>query len=130
MSLEQHQVGETADLYTSAPGEPETIGGQAGHLRHLGAVPHHDDIDLVAHAHEGLHDELEDLVGAEVIGYRAPTYSIVKKTLWALDILLEQGFRYDSSIFPIVHDRYGIPSATRFPGVVRENGSASLLEKS
>lgn len=71
---------------------------------------------------------LEDLVGTEVVGYRAPTYSIVKKTLWALDILLEEGFRYDSSIFPIVHDRYGIPSATRFPGVVKENGSVSLLE--
>jgi polysaccharide deacetylase family protein (PEP-CTERM system associated) len=71
---------------------------------------------------------LEDLAGTEVIGYRAPTYSVVKKTLWALDILLEEGFHYDSSIFPIVHDRYGIPSATRFPGVVSQNGSGSLLE--
>ena len=71
---------------------------------------------------------LEDLVGTEVVGYRAPTYSIVRKTLWALDILLEEGYRYDSSIFPIVHDRYGIPSATRFPGVVRQNGSSSLFE--
>ena len=69
-------------------------------------------------------------MGTEVIGYRAPTYSIVRKTLWALDILLEEGYRYDSSIFPIVHDRYGIPSATRFPGVVRQNGSSSLFRVS
>lgn len=57
---------------------------------------------------------LEDISGQEVIGYRAPTYSITEKTLWALDVLVEEGFRYDSSIFPIYHDRYGIPAAERF----------------
>ncbi len=58
---------------------------------------------------------LEDLIGNEVIGYRAPTYSITERTLWALDILAEEGYRYDSSVFPIRHDYYGIPSAPRFP---------------
>lgn len=62
---------------------------------------------------------LEDLTGEEVIGYRAPTYSITKQTLWALDVLIEEGFRYDSSIFPIFHDRYGIPNAERFIHVIR-----------
>lgn len=62
---------------------------------------------------------LEDLAGEEVIGYRAPTYSITKDTLWALDILVEEGFRYDSSIFPIHHDRYGIPDAERHVYVIR-----------
>ncbi len=62
---------------------------------------------------------LEDLTGEEVIGYRAPTYSITKDTLWALDILVEEGFRYDSSIFPIHHDRYGIPDAERHPYIIR-----------
>lgn len=71
---------------------------------------------------------LEDLVGTSVLGYRAPTYSIVKRTLWAFEILLEEGYRYDSSIFPIVHDRYGIPKAARFPGVVYRRDSSSLLE--
>ena len=47
-------------------------------------------------------------------GYRAPSYSITKKSLWALDILAELGFRYDSSIFPVYHDNYGIPDAPRF----------------
>jgi polysaccharide deacetylase family protein (PEP-CTERM system associated) len=58
---------------------------------------------------------LEDLSGVAVQGYRAPTYSIVRRSLWALDVLAEEGYRYDSSIFPIRHDRYGVPEAPRFP---------------
>jgi len=58
---------------------------------------------------------LEDLTGVEVFGFRAPTYSITVNTLWALEILFELGFRYDSSIFPIKHDFYGLPEAPRFP---------------
>lgn len=56
---------------------------------------------------------LEDLVGEPVVGYRAPTFSVTRSTLWALDILSDEGYRYDSSIYPIVHDRYGIPSHQR-----------------
>ncbi|GAX62948.1 polysaccharide deacetylase [Candidatus Scalindua japonica] len=70
---------------------------------------------------------LEDLCGREVSYYRAPSYSITEKSLWALDILIEEGFTCDSSIFPIHHDLYGIPDAIRFPhtidrqhGVIRE----------
>lgn len=58
---------------------------------------------------------LEDATGDSVIGYRAPTYSITGKTIWALKIIEDAGFRYDSSIFPIYHDNYGIPDAPRFP---------------
>jgi len=54
---------------------------------------------------------LEEIAGAPVLGYRAPTFSITKTTLWALDCLGEAGYGYDSSIFPVVHDRYGIPDA-------------------
>lgn len=57
---------------------------------------------------------LEDITGKKVVGYRAPSYSIIKKSLWALEILEELGFEYDSSIFPISHDRYGISGAPRF----------------
>lgn len=56
---------------------------------------------------------LEDLSQKKILGYRAPSYSITKESLWALDILLEEGFRYDSSIFPVRHPRYGIPDARR-----------------
>lgn len=55
---------------------------------------------------------LEDISGLPVHGYRAPTFSITERTLWAIPILAEEGHRFDSSIFPIRHDRYGIP---RFP---------------
>jgi polysaccharide deacetylase family protein (PEP-CTERM system associated) len=54
---------------------------------------------------------LEDLSGGQVFGYRAPTFSITSSTLWALDILAEEGYLYDSSIFPVWHDHYGIPDA-------------------
>ncbi|MDO4575653.1 MAG: DUF3473 domain-containing protein [Planctomycetia bacterium] len=54
---------------------------------------------------------LEEVAGREVRAFRAPSFSITEKSLWALDILAEEGFLYDSSIFPIHHDRYGIPNA-------------------
>jgi polysaccharide deacetylase family protein (PEP-CTERM system associated) len=60
---------------------------------------------------------LEDAIGHPVTSYRAPSYSITLQTLWALDILAEEGFLYDSSIFPVFHDYYGIPTAPRFPHV-------------
>jgi peptidoglycan-N-acetylglucosamine deacetylase len=58
---------------------------------------------------------IEDAGGAKVVGYRAPTFSISGKSLWALEILAEEGFLYDSSVFPIRHDLYGMPKAPRFP---------------
>lgn len=58
---------------------------------------------------------LEDICGEQVHGYRAPSYSITAQSLWAMDTLLEEGFTYDSSIFPVRHDLYGIPGGKRFP---------------
>ena len=60
-------------------------------------------------------DVIEQAAGQPISGYRAPTYSIVSRSLWALDVLADLGFHYDSSIFPIHHDLYGIPNAPRFP---------------
>lgn len=59
-------------------------------------------------------DLLEHITGSKVKGYRAPSYSITNNSMWALDILRELGFKYDSSIFPVYHDRYGVPDAPRF----------------
>jgi len=70
---------------------------------------------------------LEDQCGVPVNGYRAPSYSIIKQSLWALDILVEEGFTYDSSIFPVLHDTYGIPDAERFPHTIR-TGAGPLVE--
>ncbi|MDD5557265.1 MAG: DUF3473 domain-containing protein [bacterium] len=71
---------------------------------------------------------LEDLGGTAVAGYRAPTFSVTAGTRWALDVLLESGFLYDASVYPIRHDRYGIPSAPRFPHVAAERGGRRLWE--
>src|SRR5271163_2952004 len=60
-------------------------------------------------------DIIEQIAGQAVTGYRAPTYSVIDSSVWALDILTELGFTYDSSIFPIHHDRYGMPDAPRAP---------------
>jgi polysaccharide deacetylase family protein (PEP-CTERM system associated) len=69
---------------------------------------------------------LEDACGRAVNGYRAPSYSITPRSLWALDILVEEGYRYDSSIFPIRHDRYGIPVSERRPYVIRREKGALM----
>ena len=61
---------------------------------------------------------LEDAGGVEVRGYRAPSFSVTSRSLWALDVLLEEQYRYDASIFPIRHDRYGIPDAPRWPHTI------------
>lgn len=66
-------------------------------------------------------EALEQAGGAEVVGFRAPTFSITRETMWAIDVLAETGFRYDSSIFPVRHDRYGIPDAPRGPFLAKGN---------
>ena len=63
-----------------------------------------------------------------VRGYRAPSFSVVRDTLWALDALLEHGIEYDSSIFPVHHDRYGMPEAPRAPHCIRRQGREELWE--
>jgi polysaccharide deacetylase family protein (PEP-CTERM system associated) len=65
---------------------------------------------------------LEDIGGVEVRGYRAPSYSIDARNLWALDVLQEAGHRYSSSIYPIRHDLYGMPDAPRFAFQPRPDG--------
>jgi polysaccharide deacetylase family protein (PEP-CTERM system associated) len=69
---------------------------------------------------------LENASGAAVNGYRAPSYSVTPRSLWALDVLIEEGYRYDSSIFPIRHDRYGIPLSARAPYIIRRAAGALL----
>ena len=71
---------------------------------------------------------LEDQVQRAVLGYRAASYSIVKRSLWALDTLVELGFSYDSSIFPVRHDRYGIPGSPRWPYRLTMQNGGSIVE--
>ncbi|MFT3929923.1 MAG: DUF3473 domain-containing protein [Spongiibacteraceae bacterium] len=71
---------------------------------------------------------LEDLVQQPITGYRAASYSITKQSLWAIDILAELGFKWDSSIFPVFHDRYGIPDSPTQPYRIATSTGSSLLE--
>lgn len=57
---------------------------------------------------------LEDITGKEILGYRAPSFSFTKENLWVYDILRDEGYLYSSSVYPVVHDHYGIPDAPRF----------------
>jgi polysaccharide deacetylase family protein (PEP-CTERM system associated) len=58
---------------------------------------------------------IEQAAGAPIYGYRAPSFSITGRSVWALDVLAQLGFRYDSSVFPVKHDTYGVPDAPRRP---------------
>jgi polysaccharide deacetylase family protein (PEP-CTERM system associated) len=71
---------------------------------------------------------IEDASGERVLGYRAPSYSITRRSVWALDVLAEEGHLYDASIFPVYHDRYGIPGAPRHPYRVETLGGRFLVE--
>lgn len=69
---------------------------------------------------------LEDISGVKVIGYRAASYSIGEKNLWALDELFDTGHKYSSSIYPIKHDLYGMPNAPRF--MFKPHGDEGIIE--
>ena len=109
-------------------------------VRQIAAAGH--EIGCHGYAHQRIHRQdpggfrddvrrarlcLMDQAQAPVECYRAPSFSITRSTLWALDVLVEEGFRIDSSIFPVRHDRYGIPDAQ--PGPHRlETPSGSIWE--
>lgn len=71
---------------------------------------------------------LEDIIQAPVYGYRAASYSITDRSLWALDVLCDAGFTYDSSIFPIRHDRYGMPGSSQYPYKLESPNGQALTE--
>ena len=71
---------------------------------------------------------LEDLAGQPVRGYRAPTFSVTHATAWAVDVLAECGYAYDSSIFPVRHDRYGVPEAPVEPHWAVGPGGGEVFE--
>lgn len=92
------------------------------HERVTGLTPHRFREDIRSSKHA-----LEDLTGRVVLGYRAPSFSIVPGCEWAFDVLVEEGYRYDSSIFPIRRRGYGYPSAPRAPYVINRP-SGTLAE--
>jgi polysaccharide deacetylase family protein (PEP-CTERM system associated) len=71
---------------------------------------------------------IENIIGTTVAGYRAPTFSILEKTSWAYKILLDEGYAYSSSVFPIWHDRYGWPKFGNHPRRMEYNANGEIWE--
>jgi len=69
-------------------------------------------------------DVLQQITGTAVISYRAPSFSVVRQSMWALPILVEEGIKNDSSIFPVHHDRYGVPDADLAPTTIVTDAGA------
>ena len=95
----------------------------------------HGHLEIFAHSREEFRgdilrskDYLEQLIGQPVLGYRAPDFSIVRRSLWALEELAHAGFQYDSSIFPITNRRYGIPEWPSMPTRVQLADGSRITE--
>lgn len=103
----------------------------AGHEVACHSLEHHKIFEMTPAAFREdtrtAKQSLEDAGGQQVRGYRAPSFSITRDSLWAFEVLAEQGFTYDSSIFPVNHPSYGMPKAPRAPFVI-ETPSGSLTE--
>jgi polysaccharide deacetylase family protein (PEP-CTERM system associated) len=105
---------------------------RAGHEIASHGMTHRMLTDLSPQAFEAeLRDSrslLEDLTGQAVAGFRAPTFSLVKRSAWAVDVLAETGYRWDSSVYPIRHDRYGVVDAPLDPHRATGPGGGEILE--
>lgn len=84
--------------------------------------------DLYRRDLERSQEILTRILGHPVRGYRAPSFSVTAKSMWALDVMLECGIEYDSSIFPVKDSLYGVPGALRFPFVIHSQGARQLIE--
>lgn len=73
-------------------------------------------------------DILKDITGKPVLGHRAACFSITHNSQWVIDVLLENGISYDSSIYPVIHDKYGMAGTPRFPYVLVEKNRCKLIE--
>ena len=114
---------------------PAMIRRIAGHGHEVGCHGH-DHSSVSAHTASSFRADvrsakarIEDALGEPIVGYRAPNFSIGRaEQRWAYEVLLDEGFRYDSSSYPILHDRYGDPYAPRFPYDAWTDGTRRLVE--
>lgn len=132
--LEERQTGATffvvGQIARNCPGLVRAIHARghevASHSWDHRRLHHHTPESFREDVRRGK-DALEQVTGEAVVGYRAPTFSIVRATGWAVDVLAELGMEYDSSIYPVRHDRYGVPEAPRQP-FLAVGSHRSLLE--
>ncbi|MEX2302114.1 MAG: DUF3473 domain-containing protein [Bryobacterales bacterium] len=121
-------LGEIAEAF------PQLVRRIADEGHHLGVHGYHH-WRVTDQTPEGFRDSIrrakhliEDVTGREADAYRAPCFSITESTMWALDVLVDLGFRYDSSMFPIQSRRYGLPSAQLTPYQHRLSSGKAIWE--
>jgi len=133
--LDEYQVKATFFVLTwNAEKHPELIKEVARHGHEIGTHGHSHKLIYEQSADEfdadirKSIDVLESIINDKVIGYRAPSFSITEKTLWALDVLLNNGIKYDSSIFPFKRSLYGIANGPQKPCIIRKQNGKQLIE--
>ena len=108
-------LGWIAERYPDLVREIKTAGHEIGCHSHMHQLIYQQSPEVFREDLRTATRLLEDIAQQPVTSFRAPSFSITGASQWALDVLIEEGYRYDSSIFPIRHDRYGMPGAERFP---------------
>ncbi|MCU0703761.1 MAG: polysaccharide deacetylase family protein [Fimbriiglobus sp.] len=120
-------VGEIAATHPKLVRDIAAAGHEVGSHSHTHLRVHRFSPDTFREDLKRSVDTLEQAAGVKVRGFRAPTFSLMKETAWAVDELLRVGLSYDTSIFPVRHDRYGVPSAPRGPFYL-EGTAGRILE--
>src|SRR5262245_13748466 len=122
--LERHQIkasffvlGWVADRFPALVREIDAAGHEIGSHSYWHRLVYHLTPNEFRDDLRRSRDLLQETIGKPVTAYRTPSFSITRHCLWAFDILIEEGFTSDSSVFPIYHDRCGIPHAPREPYV-------------
>ena len=108
-------VGQIAETHPKLVGDIHAAGHEVGSHSHDHRRIHRFTPETFREDLKRSVDALEQATGAKVAGFRAPTFSLMPVTAWAVDELIRAGLRYDSSVFPVRHDRYGVPAAPRGP---------------
>lgn len=108
-------VGEIAENHPKLVRDVAAAGHEIGSHSHDHRRMHRFTADTFREDLKRSVGALEQAAGEKVYGFRAPTFSLMRATAWAVDELIRAGLRYDSSIFPVRHDRYGVPTAPRGP---------------
>lgn len=119
-------VGQIAETHPQLVRDIAAAGHEVGSHSHTHLRIHRFTADTFREDLKRSVDALEQVTGAKVVGFRAPTFSLMAATGWAVDELLRAGITYDSSVFPVRHDRYGVPAAPRHPFYLECSGGRLL----
>ncbi len=121
-------LGPVAEAYPDLVREIHRAGHEVGSHGWSHRLVYRQTPDEFAAETRQSRDVLEDILGTRVVGYRAAEFSVTRDSRWALDVLADLGFEYDSSVFPVAGSRYGIAGSPLVPYRVRTAGGRTILE--